>query len=60
MVRSVRKVGGLLFYTGDMPGALRAFEEMRDIAAALEAESPTEAVRQQLAQSQHSIGLVCS
>jgi tetratricopeptide (TPR) repeat protein len=58
VARSLRKVGGYLFFAGDPAGALRALEEMRDIAAALEAETPTDAVRLQLARSHNSIGLV--
>src|SRR5262249_38309494 len=48
VARSLRAVGLLLRSTGDPAGALSAFQEQRDLAATLEAESPTEAVRTQL------------
>jgi serine/threonine-protein kinase len=60
VARSLRMVGRLLYYTGDTAGALRTWEEMRDLAAALEAESPTDAVRQQLARSHRGIGAILS
>jgi tetratricopeptide (TPR) repeat protein len=41
-----------------MAAALSAFQELRDLAAALETESPTVAVRTQLAWGPHGIGLV--
>jgi tetratricopeptide (TPR) repeat protein len=56
VARSLRVEGLMLYYMGDRPGALRAWEEQRDIATALEAESPTNAVRAVLAQSHNSIG----
>ena len=56
VARSLRMVGRLRFNLGDAAGALRDWQEMRDIAADLETESPTDAVRQQLALSHHIIG----
>jgi tetratricopeptide (TPR) repeat protein len=55
---AVRAVGRLRLATGDSAGALLAFEEARDLAAALEAEAPTDAVRQTLAHSHLNIGMV--
>jgi tetratricopeptide (TPR) repeat protein/tRNA A-37 threonylcarbamoyl transferase component Bud32 len=60
VARSLRAVGNLLRTTGDTPGMLSAFQEQRDLAAALEAESPTDAVRTLLAYGHHSIGRVLS
>jgi eukaryotic-like serine/threonine-protein kinase len=56
LARSLRAEGLMLFYTGDPTGALRAWEEQRDIATALEAQSATDAVRAVLAQSHNAIG----
>jgi tetratricopeptide (TPR) repeat protein len=56
VARSLRMVARQQYKTGDMAGALRDFQGMGDIAAALDAESPTDAVRQQLAQSHYSLG----
>jgi serine/threonine-protein kinase len=56
VARSLRMEGTLLYYTGDLTGALRAAQEQRDIATALEAESATDAVRAVLAQSHLTIG----
>jgi tetratricopeptide (TPR) repeat protein len=56
VAHSLWAVGWLLFDMGDMAGALAAYEEQRDIAQALEVESPTDAVRAVLARSYHSIG----
>jgi tetratricopeptide (TPR) repeat protein len=53
---AVRAVGRMLYATGDNAEALRAFEEARNLAAAVEAEAPTDAVRQTLAHSHVSIG----
>jgi serine/threonine-protein kinase len=58
VARSLRAVGNLFVSTGDMAGALSAFEEQRDLAKALEAEAPTDAVRTQLAYGHHGIGFV--
>src|SRR5262249_36300333 len=55
---SLHAVGLLLLHTGDPAGALSAFQEQRELAAALEAESPTDAVRVQLAYGHSSIGFV--
>jgi tetratricopeptide (TPR) repeat protein len=58
VAHSLRAVGRLLYLTGDPAGALAAWEEQRDIAAALQAESPTDAARALLAQSYYSSGHV--
>jgi serine/threonine protein kinase/tetratricopeptide (TPR) repeat protein len=58
VARSLRAVGILLYQMGDRTEALRAWEEQRDIATALQAESPTDAVRVVLAQSQNTIGVL--
>ncbi len=58
VARSLHATGYLLRNTGDLAGALSAFQEQRDLAAALEAESPTDAVRVQLAYGHDSIGAV--
>jgi serine/threonine protein kinase len=58
VARSLKAVGSLLRHTGDMAAALPACQELRDLAAALDTESPTEAVRTQLAHGHNGIGLV--
>jgi tetratricopeptide (TPR) repeat protein len=58
VARSLRAEGILLYYTGDPRGARRAWEEQRDIATALEAESPTDPVRAVLARSHNTIGVL--
>jgi tetratricopeptide (TPR) repeat protein len=58
MARSLGAVGRLLLWTGDTDGARRAFEEQKELAAALAAESPTEAVLAVLAQTFRSTGLM--
>jgi tetratricopeptide (TPR) repeat protein/tRNA A-37 threonylcarbamoyl transferase component Bud32 len=60
VARTLRVMGILLGDTGDMAGALEAYQEERDLAAALEAESPTDAVRAQLASGHNSIGQTLS
>jgi tetratricopeptide (TPR) repeat protein/tRNA A-37 threonylcarbamoyl transferase component Bud32 len=60
VARSLGAVAGLLRATGDQPGALAAYEEERDLAAALAAESPTDAVRRQLAAGHHGMGMSLS
>jgi serine/threonine protein kinase/tetratricopeptide (TPR) repeat protein len=60
VARSLAAVANLLRSTGDPAGALTALQEQRDLAAALEAEAPTNAVRQQLAKGHNSIGGVLS
>jgi tetratricopeptide (TPR) repeat protein len=60
VARSLDKMGLLLRETGNPAGALAAWEEQRDLAAALLAESPTDAVRAVLASGQHGIGLMLS
>jgi tetratricopeptide (TPR) repeat protein len=55
---SLHAVGALLFSTSDPAKALSAYQEERDLAAALEAESPTDAVRAQLAFGHNGIGFV--
>jgi serine/threonine protein kinase/F0F1-type ATP synthase delta subunit len=58
VARSLRAVALVLWSTGDGAGTLSAFDEMRDLAVALEAESPTDAVRVQLADAHIGIGQV--
>src|SRR5262249_60034456 len=58
VARSLRAEGILLYYTGDPTGALRAWEEQRDLATALEAEYATDAVRAVLARSHNTIGVL--
>ena len=58
VARSLHAAGSLLRSTGDPAGALSAFQEQSDLAAALEAVSPTDAVRVQLAFGHEGIGLV--
>jgi len=58
VARSLRALGRLLWYTGDLTGALRALEEQRDIAAALQAEAATDAARALLALSHNAIGVL--
>jgi hypothetical protein len=56
VARSLRAVALVLRTTDDTAGMLSAFREQRDVAAALEAESPTEAVRAQLAHAHNGTG----
>jgi serine/threonine-protein kinase len=58
VARSLRAVANLLRGSGDLAGARSAFEEQRDLAAALEAETPSDAVRAQLAYGHNGIGVV--
>ncbi|HEV3340145.1 MAG TPA: serine/threonine-protein kinase [Pirellulales bacterium] len=58
VARSLRAEGLLLHQTGDLTAALRAWEEQRDIATALEAETATDGVRALLALSHNSIGVL--
>src|SRR5262249_52265848 len=58
VARSLHAVGLMLVHTGDPAGALSAFQEQRDLAAALEAESPTDAVRFELAYGYNGIGFM--
>jgi tetratricopeptide (TPR) repeat protein len=58
VARSLNAVGRQLNNTGDSEGALLAFAEQHDVAAALDAVSPTEAVLAVLAQSLKSTGIV--
>jgi serine/threonine protein kinase/tetratricopeptide (TPR) repeat protein len=60
VARSLRAVALLLRDTGDNAGTLSALQEQRDLAAALEAEAPTDTVRTQLAHAQNWIGVVLS
>jgi tetratricopeptide (TPR) repeat protein/tRNA A-37 threonylcarbamoyl transferase component Bud32 len=55
---SLRAVASLLRNAGDRAGALSAFQEQRELAAALEAEAPTDAVRTQLADGHYGMGTV--
>ena len=56
VARSLFALGWLLWRTGDNAAALPAFQEQCDLAAALEAESPTDAVRVQLAFGHNGVG----
>jgi tetratricopeptide (TPR) repeat protein/tRNA A-37 threonylcarbamoyl transferase component Bud32 len=58
VARSLRAEGILLYHTGDPTGALRAWEEQRDIATALEAESASDVVRAILARSHNTIAVL--
>jgi tetratricopeptide (TPR) repeat protein len=58
VARSHRAIGSLLRATGDLGDALAAFQSQRDLAAALESEAPTDAVRAQLAYGHYGIGAV--
>jgi tetratricopeptide (TPR) repeat protein len=58
VARSLGAVGRLQRATGDTAGARASFEEQRDIAMTLEAESPTDPVRAELARSLDGIGAV--
>jgi tetratricopeptide (TPR) repeat protein len=58
VARSLRAEGILLYYTGDPAGALKAWEEQREIATALEATSATDSVRAILARSHNTIGVL--
>jgi tetratricopeptide (TPR) repeat protein len=58
VARSLHAVASLLYNAGDSAGALSAYQEQRDLAAALEAEAPTDAVRTQRAHAHHGIGSV--
>jgi tetratricopeptide (TPR) repeat protein len=56
LARSLAAVCILLYFTGDPTGALRACEELWDIATALEAEIETAAGRATLARSYQTVG----
>jgi tetratricopeptide (TPR) repeat protein len=56
VARSLQAVASLLANTGDTAAALSAFQEQRDLAEALEAKAPTDAVRTQQAYGHHGIG----
>jgi tetratricopeptide (TPR) repeat protein len=56
VARSLRTLARLLRRAGDTAGALLAYQEQRDLAAALETEAPTDAVRAQLAAGHNGIG----
>jgi serine/threonine-protein kinase len=58
VARSLGAVGRLLRATGDTAGARATFEEQRSLAGALEGESPTDAVRAELARAYNGTGLV--
>ncbi len=58
VARSLGSVGWLLFETGDSSAGLSAFEAQRDVAIALEAESPTDAVHIVMARAYVGIGNV--
>lgn len=60
VARSLLEVGLLQDAMGNKAGALEAFEEQCAIATTLEAESPSDAVREVLASSHHAIGWVQS
>jgi serine/threonine-protein kinase len=56
VARSLERMGRQIYYSGDSVGALRAFEEQRDIAERLEATDPTDAVRYARARALSKIG----
>jgi serine/threonine protein kinase len=58
VARSLHAVGWQLQNAGNSAEALLAYQEERDLAAALEAESPTDTVRAQLAHGHFGIGSV--
>jgi serine/threonine-protein kinase len=58
VARSWQMVGDQLLTTGDKAGALAAYEEERDIAARLEAEAATDAVRFALGLSYDRVSMV--
>jgi tetratricopeptide (TPR) repeat protein/tRNA A-37 threonylcarbamoyl transferase component Bud32 len=60
VAQSLRAVGRLLYLTGDPAGALAAWKDQRDIAAAVQAESPMDAARALIAQGYYSSGHVLS
>jgi serine/threonine protein kinase len=60
VARSLQAVATLMGVTGDPAGAMEAHEAARDIAVALEAESPTNEARDILAQSYNDIGVLLS
>jgi tetratricopeptide (TPR) repeat protein len=60
VARSLLAVGRLLQITGNPAESLSAYQEERDLAAALETESPTDTVRGQLALGHDFIGWVLS
>jgi serine/threonine protein kinase/tetratricopeptide (TPR) repeat protein len=60
VAHSLRAVGRLLYLTGDPSGALAAWEEQRDIAAAMQVDSRSDAARALVAQSYYSSGHVLS
>jgi serine/threonine-protein kinase len=57
VARSLDRLGRQLYRMDDFAGALRAFEEMRDIAQRLEALDPSDAVRLVRARSLIKIGV---
>jgi tetratricopeptide (TPR) repeat protein len=58
VARSLNAVGDLLLQTGDRAQALSVLQEVRDLAVALEAESPTGAVSVQLAFAHNGIAFM--
>jgi tetratricopeptide (TPR) repeat protein len=60
VARSLNAVGYLLEAMGDKAAALAAYEEQRDISAALAAESPTDPVNAVLGQSHDSMAWLLS
>jgi tetratricopeptide (TPR) repeat protein len=58
VARSLFAVGRLLQSTGAEAEALSAYQDLRDLATALEVESPTDAVHLQLAYGHNGIGFV--
>lgn len=58
VARSLGAIADLLLMSGDLARALLAYQEERDLGAALAAESPTDAVRAQLACGHNGIGFV--
>src|SRR5579864_8665402 len=58
VAQSLGAVADLLISSGDLAEALLTYQEQRDLGAALEAESPTDAARAQLACGHNGIGFV--
>ena len=58
VVHSMREVGTLLAATGELPEAVRAFEEQRELALVLEPESPTGSALEQAGRAYNWLGVL--